>query len=55
MSEERKSASPSAIKVKNRRTTIGIEEKLRVIMQREKGEPTVDICRNVKPRSRYRS
>jgi hypothetical protein len=35
MSEKRKSASPNAFEVKNRRKTIGIEEKLRVIMRRE--------------------
>jgi hypothetical protein len=46
--EKRKSASPSAVQVKNRRKTIGIEEKLHVIMQREKGERTVDICHNVR-------
>jgi hypothetical protein len=35
MSEKRKPASPSAIQVKNRRKTLSIEEKLRVIMRRE--------------------
>jgi hypothetical protein len=34
--------------VKNRRKTLGIEEKLRVIMRRAKGERIVDICRNVR-------
>jgi hypothetical protein len=48
MSEKRESASPSAIQVKNQRKTIGIEEKLRVIMRREKGERVVGICRNVR-------
>jgi hypothetical protein len=48
MSEKRKSASPSAIQVKNRRKTIGIEEKLHVISQLEKGERIVDICRYVR-------
>jgi hypothetical protein len=48
MSEKRKSASPSAIKVKNWLKTISIEEKLRVIMRRAKGERIVDICRNVR-------
>jgi hypothetical protein len=48
MSEERKSASHSAIQAKNQRKTFGIEEKLHVISQLEKGEPIVDICRNVK-------
>jgi hypothetical protein len=38
MSEKRKSASPSAIQVKNRQKTIGIEEKLHVISRLEKGE-----------------
>jgi hypothetical protein len=49
MSKKRKSASSSAIQVKNRRKTIGIEEKLLVIMQREKGKRIVDICCNVRP------
>jgi aspartate carbamoyltransferase catalytic subunit len=48
MSEKRKSAVPSAIQVKNRRKTIGIDEKLHVISQLEKGERIVDICRNVR-------
>jgi hypothetical protein len=48
MSEKRKSSSPSAIQVKNRRKTIGVEEKLRAIMRRERGERIVDICHNVK-------
>jgi hypothetical protein len=48
MSEKRKSASPSAIQVKNRRKTIGIEEKLYVIIRREKGERIVYICRNIR-------
>jgi hypothetical protein len=47
MNEKRKPASPSAIQVKNRRKTIGIEEKLSVVTWREKGERIVDICRNV--------
>jgi hypothetical protein len=38
MSKKRKSASPSAIQVKNQQKTIGIEEKLCVIMRCEKGE-----------------
>jgi hypothetical protein len=38
MSEKRKSASPSAIKVKNWGKTVSIEEKLHVIMTCEKGE-----------------
>jgi hypothetical protein len=48
MNEKRKSTSPSAIQVKNWRKTIGIEEKLHVISRLEKGERTVDICRNVR-------
>jgi hypothetical protein len=47
MSEKSKSASPSAVQVKNRGKTIGNEEKLSVIMRREKGERMVYICRNV--------
>jgi hypothetical protein len=47
MSEKRKSATPTAIQVKNRRKTIGIEEKLHVISGLEKGERIVYICRNV--------
>jgi hypothetical protein len=38
MSEKHKSASPSAIQVKNPQKAIGIEEKLRVIIRHEKGE-----------------
>jgi hypothetical protein len=48
MSEKCKSASLSAIQVKNWQKTIGIEEKLHVIMQREKGEQIIDICHNVR-------
>ena len=47
MSEKRKSASPSAIQVKNWRKTIGTEGKLHVISRLEKGERIVDICCNV--------
>jgi hypothetical protein len=47
MSEKGKSASPSAIQVKNRQKTTGIEDKLSVIIRREKGERIFDICRNV--------
>jgi hypothetical protein len=47
MSEKRKSASPSAIQVKNRRQTIGIEGKLCVIMRLKECERMVDLCRNV--------
>jgi hypothetical protein len=48
MSEKRKSASPSAIQVKNQRKTVGIEEILHVISQSEKGEEIVDICCDVR-------
>jgi hypothetical protein len=48
MSDKRKSASPSALQVKNQRKTIGIEEKLQVISQPEKGKLIADICRNVR-------
>jgi hypothetical protein len=48
MSEKHKSTSPSAIQVKNGRKTLGIEEKLNVIMRHEKGEQIVDICCNVR-------
>jgi hypothetical protein len=36
MSEKRTSASPTAIQVKNRHKTIGIEEKLHIIFQHQK-------------------
>jgi hypothetical protein len=48
MSEKHKSASPSAIQVKNRQKTVSIEEKLDVISRLEKSEQSVDICRNVR-------
>jgi hypothetical protein len=48
MNEKRKAASPSAIQVKNWRKSIGIEEKLHIISWLDKGEWTVDICRNVR-------
>jgi hypothetical protein len=35
--EKRKSTSPSAMQVKNRRKTVGIEEKLHVITRLENG------------------
>jgi hypothetical protein len=44
MNDKCKSASRSAIKVKNWRKTIGIEEKLHVISRLEKSEGIVDIC-----------
>jgi hypothetical protein len=48
MSEKGKSASPSAVQMKNQRKTIGIEEKLHIISRLEKGEQIVDIRRNVR-------
>jgi hypothetical protein len=48
MSEKSKSASPSAIQVKNWQKTIRVTEKLDVISQLEKGERIVDICRKVR-------
>jgi hypothetical protein len=47
MTQEHKSASPSAVQVKNRHKTSGIEEKLQVIKQLEKGEGIGEIYRNV--------
>ena len=47
-SKKRKSTSPSAIQVENRRKTFITEEKLDVICQLEKGERIVDIRRNVR-------
>lgn len=44
MSEKRESTSFSAIQVKNRGKTIGIEETLDVISRFEKGERIVDTC-----------
>jgi hypothetical protein len=46
-SQERKPVSPSAIQVKNRWTTISIEEKLYMISWLDKGERIVDTCCNV--------
>jgi hypothetical protein len=48
MSEKCKSASPTAIQVKSRWKTIGIEEKVHVINRSEKGEWIVGICCNVR-------
>ena len=47
MGEKSKSTSPSAIQVKNQWKRIGIEEKLDVISQLQKGDRIVDICQNV--------
>jgi hypothetical protein len=49
MSEEHKSASPSAIQVKNLQKTIDIEAQLCVIMRSEKAERIVNIFLNVRP------
>ena len=46
-SEKRKSTSPSALQVKNRRKSIGTEENLDVRSKLEKGERIVDILHNV--------
>jgi hypothetical protein len=46
MSEKRKSASPSAIQVKNRRKATGTEEKLH-ISRREEGVQIFYICHDV--------
>jgi hypothetical protein len=46
-SQRRKSASPSAIQVKNPRKRIRVDEKLDVIRRLEKGERTVDTWLNV--------
>jgi hypothetical protein len=48
MSENHKSASPSAIHVKNRQKTVCIGEKLHVTSRLEKSERIVDICHNAK-------
>jgi hypothetical protein len=48
MREKGKYASPSAVQVKNRHTTIGTDEKLHEIRRREKRERIIDICRNVR-------
>jgi hypothetical protein len=48
MSVKNKSASPSAIHVKNRQSTVGIEDILYVISRLEKGERNVDVCCNVR-------
>jgi len=47
MNKRGRSASPSAIQVKNRQKTTSIEEKFDVISRPGKGEQTVDICHNV--------
>jgi hypothetical protein len=48
ISEKHKSTWPSAMQVKNRRKTVGTEEKLDVISQLKKGEWIVHICYNVR-------
>ena len=47
-SDKRKTTSPSAIQVKNRRKTINTEKTLDVISRLGKGERIVDISRNVR-------
>jgi hypothetical protein len=49
MRKQRKSASPSAIQVKNRRKTVSIGDKFHVINRPEKDERIVDKCRDVRP------
>ena len=48
MSAKRKSASPSAVQVKNSQKTFTSEEKLYIISCLEKGEQIVYICLNVR-------
>jgi hypothetical protein len=48
ISQECKSASPSAIQVKKRQKMISIEEKLHAISRLEKDERIVGICHNVR-------
>ena len=48
VSEEHKSALPSAIQVKNWQMTIFIEEKLDIVSRLEKGEQIVDRWCNVR-------
>jgi hypothetical protein len=47
MSEKHKSASPSAVQVKNWWKTINIKEKSDIISWLEKGEQICYICHNV--------
>jgi hypothetical protein len=42
-----KSTSPTAIRVKNQGHPISTEEKLDILSRLEKGERTVDKCRNI--------
>ena len=48
MCGKRTFTSPSAMQLKNRRKTVGTEEKLDVINRLEKGERIFYICRNVR-------
>jgi hypothetical protein len=48
MSDKRKTTSPSATRVKNRRKTISIGKKLDAISQLVKGGRIVDVSRNVR-------
>jgi hypothetical protein len=45
--KKHKPTSPSALQVKNWQKRVGIEEKVGIISQLEKGEPHVGICHNV--------
>lgn len=47
MSEKRKTTSLCIVQVKNRRKTVGIDDKIDLIRWLEKGERIVDICRNI--------
>jgi hypothetical protein len=48
MREERKSAPPNAVHLKNRRKTVSIEEKLDVASRLDKAERIVDTYCNVR-------
>jgi IS30 family transposase len=48
MSDKHKSASPSAVEVKNQRKVISIEEKLDSVSRLEKGDWIFEICHNVR-------
>jgi hypothetical protein len=48
ISEKCKSASPSALQVKNHQKAINIDEHLDVISRPEKGKQIVDVCHNVR-------
>jgi hypothetical protein len=48
MSDRHKTASPSAMQLKNRWKTINIEEKLDSVSRLERGEWIFDVCQNVR-------